>query len=181
MRFAYGDPPYLGCCAMYEHFHPDGLCWNDLDTHRALITRMDEFDAWALSLTSNSLRSLLPLCPDGVRVGAWVKPFASWKPGVNPAYCWEPVIFSASNLGRGVPTMRDFISEPVRLNSADGAHTPGAKPWRFSWWIFDMLGASPDDEFVDLFEGSGAVGRAWDAWRTRGRVEAVGLFDEAAL
>lgn len=23
MRFAYADPPYLGCCALYDHHHPD--------------------------------------------------------------------------------------------------------------------------------------------------------------
>lgn len=22
MRFAYADPPYLGCCALYDHHHP---------------------------------------------------------------------------------------------------------------------------------------------------------------
>jgi hypothetical protein len=24
MKFAYADPPYIGCCALYDHYHPDG-------------------------------------------------------------------------------------------------------------------------------------------------------------
>lgn len=24
LRLAYADPPYLGCCALYDHHHPDG-------------------------------------------------------------------------------------------------------------------------------------------------------------
>lgn len=34
MKFAYADPPYLGCCKLYDHFHPDGRCWDDVDTYR---------------------------------------------------------------------------------------------------------------------------------------------------
>ena len=37
MKLAYADPPYLGCCRLYEHFHPDGLCWDDhRRAHRAM-------------------------------------------------------------------------------------------------------------------------------------------------
>lgn len=32
----------------------------------------------------------------------------------------------------------------------------------FCRWLFQWLGASPVDNFDDLFPGSGAVGRAWD-------------------
>ena len=58
MRFAYADPPYLGCCKLYDHHHPDGLCWDDPETHRLLIKRlMTEFpDGWALSLNSAGCR-----------------------------------------------------------------------------------------------------------------------------
>lgn len=31
-------------------------------------------------------------------------------------------------------------------------------------WVFDLLGALPGDEFVDVFPGSGGVGRAWLAY-----------------
>lgn len=37
----------------------------------------------------------------------------------------------------------------------------GAKPAEFAYWMFDLLGALPGDELVDLFPGSGGIGRAW--------------------
>lgn len=163
MKFAYADPPYLGCCGLYKHHHPDGRCWDDLATHRRLVSRLcDDYpDGWALSLHTPSLRDLLPLCPDDVRVGAWVKTFASFKPNVNPGYCWEPVIFyGGRDLGRDVDTVRDFVSEPITLQRG----LTGAKPERVCWWVFDMLGAEAGDEMHDLFPGSGAVTRAWQTY-----------------
>jgi hypothetical protein len=44
----------------------------------------------------------------------------------------------------------------------------GQKPWGFSFWMFEALGLQPEDEFVDIFPGSGAVTRAWEAWRKQG-------------
>jgi hypothetical protein len=41
----------------------------------------------------------------------------------------------------------------------------GAKPEAVCHWAFEVVGADPADEFVDLFPGSGAVGRAWESWR----------------
>jgi hypothetical protein len=40
----------------------------------------------------------------------------------------------------------------------------GAKPAVFCRWVFDLLGAQPQDEFSDLFPGSGGVSRAWDVF-----------------
>jgi hypothetical protein len=37
----------------------------------------------------------------------------------------------------------------------------GAKPAEFAYWMFDLLGARPGDELVDLFPGSGGITRAW--------------------
>lgn len=110
MKFAYADPPYLGCCGLYDHEHgDDGQCWDEPETHRALIARLDEFDGWAMSLSTPSLRTILPMCPDDVRVAAWVKPFAVFKPNVNPAYAWEPVIVRGGRKrGRELATVRDF-------------------------------------------------------------------------
>lgn len=165
MRFAYADPPYLGMCDMYGHHHPDGRCWDDVETHRLLIERLvSEFpDGWAMSLHSPALRTILPLCPSEARVGAWTKPFASFKPGVNPAFCWEPVIFMGGRKrGRTEPTVRDYCAVNITL----GCGFCGAKPEAFCWWVFDLLGMEPDDEFHDLFHGSGAVTRAWETYRT---------------
>lgn len=155
MRFAYADPPYVGQAR--KHYGAGAREVN----HELLIAHLcDEFpDGWALSLHSPSLRQILNLCPDDVRVGAWVKPFAAFKVNVNPAYAWEPVIFRGGRKrGRDENTVRDFVSAPITLRKG----VSGAKPEAFCQWIFDLLGARPSDEFVDLFPGSGAVGEAWE-------------------
>lgn len=159
MRIAYADPPYPGQAK--KHYGPDAREVN----HRLLIDHLDRrFDGWALSTSSPALADVLPLCPDEVRVMAWVKPFASFKKGVNPAYAWEPVIISAARdlpTGKGHLTVRDWVSENITLETG----TAGAKPAGFCYWLFTVLGARPDDEFTDLFPGSGAVTEAWEAWR----------------
>jgi hypothetical protein len=164
LRFAYADPPYLGCCKLYDHFHgDDGRCWDDLDTHRLLIERLcrDYPDGWAMSGTSGSLRALLPLCPPAARVGAWVKPFASFKPNVNPGYTWEPVIFHG---GRGKRsreelTVRDYVAAPITLKRG----LTGAKPEAVCRWILDFLGYRDGDTLDDIFPGTAVMGRVLDA------------------
>lgn len=169
MKFAYADPPYYGCCALYGHYHPDGRCWNDIDTYKNLFHQLAGFsDGWALSASSNSLRILLPLCPPDVRVAAWVKPFCAFKRGVRPCYAWEPVIFrggrNPSN-GHAHPppvkggqqtTPKDFIAESITLQKG----LTGAKPEKVCRWILDLLNAQPGDEVVDLFPGTGIMSEA---------------------
>lgn len=163
MKFAYEDPPYFGQGKKhYGKLHLGAGEFDKIEAHAALIVRLsEEFEAWALSLNSTTLRDILPLCPPDVRVGAWVKPFCSFKPNVNPAYAWEPVIFhGARKRDRYEPKTRDYCSVGLTLK----AGFPGAKPSPFCWWVFDFLGATPEDEFHDLFPGSGAVQGAWDEW-----------------
>lgn len=168
MRFAYADPPYLGCCKLYDHHHPDGLCWDDPETHRLLIKRLvTEFpDGWALSLNSTGLQQILPMCPAGVRVGAWVKTFCAFKKGVRPAYAWEPVIFTGGrnpSAGYSHPpplkggeqtTPKDFIAESITLKKG----LTGAKPEKFCRWVADLLGYAEGDEMADLYPGTGIMG-----------------------
>lgn len=167
MRFAYADPPYLGCCSLYNHHHPDGMCWDDLTTHRQLITTLWlEYDGWALSASSPSLKQILSICPGDVRVAAWVKPFCAFKKGVRPCYAWEPVIFyggrNPSN-GHAHPppvkggqqtTPKDFIAESITLKKG----LTGAKPEKVCRWILELLNVQPGDEVVDLFPGTGIMG-----------------------
>jgi hypothetical protein len=163
MRFAYADPPYLG---LAEKFYGDPT-YDDISAHQNLVARLGEFDGWAMSMHSPSLKHILPLCPDDARVMAWVKPFASFKPGVNPGYCWEPVIVRGGRkYAHEAMTVRDYVSTPIALRRG----LKGAKPDRFCFWIFAVLGAVPDDEFVDLFPGSGAVTRAWESFRRQHRM-----------
>lgn len=158
MRMAYADPPYPGCA----HRYPER---EEVD-HAALIARLcDEFpDGWGLSSSSPALRVVLPLCPDDVRVMAWVKPFAVFKPNVNPAYAWEPVIVRGGRKRtRQQTTERDWLAANITLKRG----MVGAKPDGFCYWLFSVLNLQPGDELIDLYPGSGAVGRAWTRWLHR--------------
>ena len=161
-RVAYADPPYIGMAHLYRD-HPDYA--GEVD-HRQLITRLcDEYpDGWALSLHSPSLRIILPMCPDNVRVMAWVKPFSSFKPNVNPAYAWEPVIVRCDfKRSRDDDTVRDWVAANITLQRG----LVGAKPDAFCYWLFQVLGLERGDQFDDLFPGTGGVARAWERYRRR--------------
>lgn len=176
MKIAYADPPYLGCCALYKHEHGiSGECWDEVATHKRLIDDLCEFypDGWALSLSSPSLRHLLPLCPEDARVSPWVKPFAVFKPNVNPAYAWEPIIWCGGRpkRSREEPTVRDWVSCEITLRKG----LTGAKPEQVCWWLFELMGLRASDEFVDVFPGTGIVGRTWERYKRQGK-----LFQETA-
>lgn len=159
MRFAYADPPYLGQGKRYRE-HPDAHDWDSPNQHASLVERLvDGYpDGWAMSLSSPSLRVILPMCPDDVRVMAWVKPFAVFKPNVNPAYAWEPVVVRGGRKrGRDVPTVRDWVSANITLKKG----LVGAKPPGFCDWLFDVLGMEPGDQLDDLFPGTGIVSKQW--------------------
>ena len=155
--FAYADPPYLGCCKLYGHEHGmSGECWDSLPTHAHLIYDLErEFpDGWAMSCSTPSLRQILPICPEDVRVSAWVKPFAIFKPNVNPAYAWEPVIWRGGRKRtREGPTVRDWFSGNITLERG----LTGAKSEDFVLWLFDLLGVQENDTVIDLYP---EIGRA---------------------
>lgn len=164
MKFAYADPPYLGLAQkFYGHLHPDAADYDKIETHAALIERMtEEYDGWAMSLHSPSLRQILPLCPEEARVMAWVKPFASFKPGVGVAYAWEPlIVWGGRRRSREQMTVRDWFSEGITLKRG----FTGAKPERVIWWLLEVMNATPEDTIDDLFPGSGAVTNAIAKWR----------------
>ena len=157
MRFAYADPPYLGCGRLYAAHHAEAVAWDDPAEHERLIARLcDEYpDGWAVSLHEPSLRDYLRWVPDDARVAAWVKPFASFKPGVTRAYTWEPVIFwRGRDIPRSAPTWRDHLSHPITLRKG----LTGAKPAAFCAWVLDGLGWQPGDTLDDLFPGTGIMG-----------------------
>lgn len=158
MRFAYADPPYPGHTkrGMYK---ADPRC-AEVD-HAELIERLNHSfpDGWALSTSSSALRQVLQLCPSDVRVGAWVKPFCSFKPNVNPAYAWEPVIWRGGRpRERFETTERDWVMANILIKKGLG----GAKPEAVSAWLFRLLNAKPGDDLVDMFPGTGAVTAAWN-------------------
>lgn len=169
MKFAYADPPYVGQAKRHYAHDPSGIAAAEVN-HAALIARLvDEFpDGWALSLSSPSLRDILPLCPHLARVMIWVKPFCSWKNGVPIAYAWEPVIICGGRKRLGTQdTVRDWVS----ANMTTKRGTKGAKPDHFCYAIFEWLNMQDGDEFVDLFPGSGAVTAAWAKWIASPRLQ----------
>lgn len=161
---AYADPPYIGQSAKHYGDHPDYA--GEVD-HEQLIDHLvhDYPDGWALSLSSPTLKQILNLCPDDVRVMAWVKPFAAFKRNVRVAYAWEPVIVRpAERLEGAIPT-RDFVAEPITMLRG----LAGVKPDGFCHWLFTAMGLRPGvgDQLDDLYPGSGAVARAWESWNSR--------------
>jgi hypothetical protein len=178
MRFAYADPPYVGQAK--RHYAKEaaaaGRVAAEVD-HRVLLTRLMEYDGWALSLSSPSLEEILHLCrevcgPNAVRVAAWVKPFAVMRPGIWPVYAWEPVIFRKAKgrkSSRVTATPMDWhLGRPygVSARERETHGVKGSKPPDFCYWLFGVLDLHPEDSLDDLFPGSGGVGKAWEAWRT---------------
>jgi hypothetical protein len=160
VRIAYADPPYPGQAK--KHYSHDPRC-AEVD-HAELIACLDsEYDGWALSSGADlaAMQTVIPLLPAGVRVCVWVKPFASFKPNVTLAYAWEPIyVKPARKRGRDLPTVRDWVSANITLKRG----LSGAKPDPVCWWLFDAIGADPDDTLDDIFPGTGGVSRAWDEW-----------------
>lgn len=164
MRIAYADPVYPGVrCDRYYRSHPD---YAGMIDQRALCRRLvAEFDGFVLHTSSVALGEMLSYFPTGggIRVMAWVKPFAAFKRNVPVAYAWEPVLVKACRtpVVSGRIVMRDWVSEKITLKKG----LTGAKPEAVARWAFEVVGAKPDDELVDMFPGTGAIGRAWDVWR----------------
>jgi hypothetical protein len=161
MRFAYADPPYLGQSARYYAAHPEHAVYDTVAGHAALIDNIAACypDGWALSMSARSLRALLPLCPEDVRVLAWVKPYTTFFPGVKVAWAWEPVIVRGGRpRAEAQTTVRDWLraSSPAQ----HGRGFVGRKPEVFVHWLCQVLNIVSDDTVDDLFPGSGGVGRA---------------------
>lgn len=181
MKFAYADPPYLGRAEYYRAHHPDAMKWDDPETHRALIGRLqaDFLDGWAISLSERSLRTILPMCPPEARVAAWItdRPRFAGK-AVPVRKHFEPVIFmggrSYAETGNRAADYIVTKQEPlpagtpryamVKSDIRAGKTFLGRKPRAFALWLFDLLGLQAGDEFVDLFPGSGAVTAAYKEW-----------------
>jgi hypothetical protein len=167
VRLGYADPPYFGCGALYAAHHVDALDWDNPATHARLVERLQgEFDGWVLhaSATPQSQALYAPLMlATGARHCAWVKGFAAFKRNVPVGYAWEPVFIKAARkpvVSKRL-VMRDWIQESITLKRG----LTGAKPEAVCHWAFEIAAARPEDDLVDLFPGSGAVGRAWQTWR----------------
>lgn len=166
MRFAYADPPYIGMAKHYaKEAAADGRVAAEVD-HPALIERLvcDYPDGWALSLSTPTLRLLLPLCPPDTRVLSWVKPMAMFHKNVPLVYAWEPVLLRGGGK-RVTERYVDFTPDWHMASRATGAWKKnngvmGAKPLSFCLWLLRCLGYQAGDQMDDLFPGSGVMGLA---------------------
>lgn len=165
MKIGYADPPYVKCA----HLYADQANYAGEIDHPMLIWRLEnEFDGWVLhaAATPQSMAMLAPLVErTGARWMAWVKPFAAFKKNVSVAYAWEPVIVRAARkpIVSKRLVMRDWIAESISLRRG----LTGAKPEAVCHWAFEMVGAHPDDDLIDLFPGTGAVTAAWRSWQRK--------------
>lgn len=159
-KLGYADPPYPGCAHLYKD-HPDFA--GEVD-HQALIHQLEQnFDGWVLHTSSVALAQIVPMIPEGVRAMAWVKTFAAFKRNVPVAYAWEPVFVKPARkpvVSKRL-VMRDWLACPITMKRG----LTGAKPEAVCHWLFECLGARPEDELSDLFPGTGAVTEAWRTWR----------------
>lgn len=161
MRFAYADPPYPGLSRKY--YRDEEV---DLPSLLSLLEN-GEYDGWALSTSSKALQGVLSICPEGVRVGVWVRGLRRIR-STEPLNVWEPVIFRGGRrLEPVVQDLCDVLTWGGRQHSHPGALV-GMKPAAFAEWVFRMLGAVAGDVLDDIFPGSGAVGRAWRMFQGTG-------------
>jgi hypothetical protein len=172
MRFAYADPPYPGQSAKHYADQPD---YAGEVEHGELLRRLDgEYDGWVLHTASTTLAGILASADkqgiSGFRVMAWVKPFAAFKRNVSVAYAWEPVLVKPVRkpVVTGRIVMRDWLAESITLRRG----LSGAKPEAVCRWVFEVAGLEPADELTDLFPGTGAIGKAWEAWQSQLRMSA---------
>lgn len=173
MRFCYADPPYPGQAKRHYADHPDYA--GEVD-HAELIERLAGYDAWALSTSANALQSVLALCPP-VRVLIWRKVPGS-PMGDKIIYSYEPVLLC--NGRRPTDYTRDVVEAMpqgflMSFRARPTNHVTGAKPDAFYRWLFAVAGLSADDDFHDLFPGSGAASHAWAQW-----IAQRDLFEAAA-
>lgn len=173
MRLAYADPPYPGLARRYYEGHPDYA--GEVD-HEALLSRLQEFDGWALSTSADALPEVLAIVAamglEGVRVAAWVRG-ARPTPSRSPLTSWEPVLYGGGRRELSDRPALDSLSHVSRPRTTDPDRVVGAKPADFAWWLFSLLGARPGDDFHDLFPGSGGMSRAWAALEARAVLPAV--------
>lgn len=163
MRFAYADPPYVGQAKKHYGDHADFA--GEVD-HADLIERLcTDYDGWALSLSVKSLPAIARLCPLDVVTLAWFKPIAP-PLGDHRRYNWEPVILRP--VRRYVPGYVPLavVASPPQFTFREkpAEHVIGEKPEAFCHWVFASAGLVLTDELIDLYPGSGAVGRAWSTY-----------------
>lgn len=150
MRFRYDDPGYIGRARKYYKMP-------EVD-HAELIrdALSQNYDGYALSCATDSLRVLLPLMPENTRVCFWGKPHPP-SPNTYGIHCCTEVVLVVGGRQRR-PGVRDWLKA---MPARSGGTLPGRKPAQFAEWLYKLLGGAPGDTLYEKFPGTGIVGRVW--------------------
>lgn len=143
--------------------HANAAEWNDPETHRALFVALrTQFDAFAICTSPDGLAAYGPLPPE-CRIGVWIKP-NSCPSSHRIMNSWEAVLFCPAIGRRSSRTPWGAIRD-VHTESAPRGF-PGQKPEGYTHWLLKCLSYDPAvDTVLDLFPGSGAVGRAISSYQ----------------
>lgn len=183
MKLCIADPPYLGRAADWygdgmhptrlgknaggtgiggprpaDH-HPDAARWDDLETHRALLTKlMKDYDGWVVAMAHDNLRDYLPMIPRTypIRICIWNKT-QQMPSGARILNSYEPVLVHIPEGRRASNGQTIFLKDCVTIPRPNIGFA-GAKPGAWTRWVLDLMGYDPElDTVDDLFEGSGSV------------------------
>ncbi|WP_295837413.1 hypothetical protein [uncultured Microbacterium sp.] len=76
-------------------------------------------------------------------------------------------LVAAADASLGSARRVDVLAYRPGARTTEPGRVVGAKPAAFCRWVFDLLGAEPQDDFTDIFAGSGGVARAWEVFAGR--------------
>lgn len=197
LRLAYADPPYPGLSRRYYSGHPDYAGEVDHAELIRRLSTFDGWALSTSARALPSVLALCPAgvrvaaWHRGERPTRSLGPLSAWEPVIYAGGRLDverdvsrlPGERDASGDAgatrrveeyRGDPSPRsprrlDSLVYHARPRTTDPARVVGAKPAVFCRWVFDLLGAEPQDEFTDIFPGSGGVARAWETFAAAGR------------
>jgi hypothetical protein len=94
---------------------------------------------------------------------------------------WEPVILKGGRPPAQQTRTALVAVPPVGYTFAQRRHEHiiGEKPEAFARWLFAIAGLLPDDEFRDVFPGSGVMGREWERFSRQGSLAFSGEHGKA--
>ncbi|HHA2973265.1 TPA: hypothetical protein ACOFD8_000581 [Stenotrophomonas maltophilia] len=138
--------------------HPEADTWDSPKRHRQLLEELlCGYDGFVIATSLDGIAAYGEL-PAAARIAIWHR--ANANPGAHRirTTCEAVIVYPPE--GRrsnrsGVGMVPDHLSVPVPR----GGFT-GMKPDAWVDWVLDMLTYTPGDLVVDLFPGSGQVGRA---------------------
>lgn len=141
MKIIYADPPYLGCGRYYDNKHESSREYDDIEKHMDLIEELKlQSDLWIYSCSARTLKKVFLLLPANVRIASWHKHRQGYS-------SWEPVIFSDIRPIKG-------WCDSFEWRHQNKSGLIGAKPVQFYYWLFQGVGLTAADTWIEKFPGS---------------------------